>query len=186
MYYRLTCPCGVAHSVSTSQAGQEIHCSCGNSLQVPTLRGLKELPPSQPVASERPTRKDADQARRPSILLGSLFAIIFLAIPTAIFFGYQRMKLDTSLTQEADQQQAFEELDAAGPLQLSEAWDSYSTIPLGPPTKPPFYYVQRYARTLEWRIAIAGTVALLAALAAAVVLVVHRQSSETRSTAQTH
>lgn len=186
MHYRLTCPCGVSHSVSTSQAGQEFHCTCGNTLQVPTLRGLKELPQIDPVASEGPRRKDVDQARRPSILLGTLFVIIVLAVPTAIFFGYQRMKLDTSLTQEADQQQAFEQLDAAGPLQLSEAWDSYSTIPLGPPAKPPFYYVQRHARTLEWRMAIAGTIALLAAIAAASVLVIHRQSRESGSTSQTH
>lgn len=178
MHYRLSCPCGVSHTVSTSQAGQAIQCTCGNTLPVPTLRGLKELPQVDPAAAAEMPQANAEPVRRPAILLGTLFAIIFLAVPAAIFFTYQRAKLDTSFTQEADEQQAFAQLDDAGPLELSEAWDTYSTIPLGPPVKPPFYEVQRVARALEWRIAISSSVALLAAIAAAAVLVVHRQKHE--------
>lgn len=186
MHYRLTCPCGVSHSVSTSQAGQELHCTCGNTLPIPTLRGLKELPRIEPSTAEAAPASDGPDARQPSIVLGSLFAIIFLAVPMAIFFAYQRTKVDTSFTQEADQEQAFAHLDAAGPQELSEAWDTYSTIPLGPPSKPDFYHVQRVARALEWRAAIACGIALLAAIAAAAVAVVRRQSRENRQPLQTH
>ncbi|MGN6544757.1 MAG: hypothetical protein ACTHK7_06895 [Aureliella sp.] len=179
MYYRLTCPCGVAHSVSTSQAGQEIHCTCGNSLQVPTLRGLKELPPVDPATAPEVRYREAGHSRRPWILLGTMFVLIFLSVPTAIFFGWQRMKLDTSLTQESDEQQAFAQLDAAGPLVLSELWESYETLSLGPPNKPLFYHIQQKARALNFRIAMACGIALLAAVVAAAVLVMQRERRST-------
>lgn len=179
MNYRLNCPCGVVHSVSTSQAGQEIHCTCGNSLQVPTLRGLKELPPIDAPGAAQVPQRHADDARRPSILLGTMFALIFLSVPTAIFFGWQRMKLDTSLTQESDRQYAFAQLDAAGPLALSELWENYETHSLGSPSKPDFYLIQQRARTLEMGTAIACGVALLAAIVAAAVLVMQRERRAT-------
>jgi len=185
MHYRLTCPCGVSHAVSTSQAGQELHCACGNTLSVPTLRGLKELPPAEPAGAEALSMRAHDQARRPSILLGTLFVIIFLAIPAVIFFAYQRLSLDTSNTRQAEQQLAFKQLDAAGPEQLSEAWEAYSTTPLGPPVKPDFYKVEREARTWNWCIGITCGIALLAAITAAAIIVQNRQARDRRLTAQT-
>ena len=52
MKYLLPCPaCNSQLPVETGQAGQTIRCSCGKSLEVPSIRGLRAL---EQVADERP------------------------------------------------------------------------------------------------------------------------------------
>ena len=41
--YLLPCSCGKSIPIDTSQAGQEVRCSCGQSQEVPTLRGIRQL-----------------------------------------------------------------------------------------------------------------------------------------------
>jgi hypothetical protein len=41
--YLLPCRCGQSVAVSTSMAGESVRCACGAELQVPTLRGLRQL-----------------------------------------------------------------------------------------------------------------------------------------------
>ncbi len=41
--YLLPCECGQKLAVSTTQAGERLHCTCGRQLEVPTLRGLQAL-----------------------------------------------------------------------------------------------------------------------------------------------
>src|SRR5690349_9805056 len=44
MKYLVPCPkCGIKTMVESGQAGQMLHCSCGASLEVPSIRGLREL-----------------------------------------------------------------------------------------------------------------------------------------------
>ena len=43
-HYLITCRCDAVHRVTTRQAGQTIACPCGAQLDVPTLRGLRQLP----------------------------------------------------------------------------------------------------------------------------------------------
>lgn len=42
--YEITCRCGRKMVVEARQAGEQIACSCGSSMDVPTLRGLASLP----------------------------------------------------------------------------------------------------------------------------------------------
>src|SRR5262245_46674634 len=42
--YTVTCECGRKWQVETRQAGEQIQCSCGGQVNVPTMRGLLELP----------------------------------------------------------------------------------------------------------------------------------------------
>lgn len=44
--YLLPCSCGLSTPVEIAQAGHSVRCSCGASLEVPTLRGIKNLPPA--------------------------------------------------------------------------------------------------------------------------------------------
>ena len=166
MHYRLACRCGATHVVTTSQAGQELLCRCGNPLPIPTLRELRELPRAEPMAVTIERDIDRPDSRRPSVLMGLMFAVIVLAVPTAIFFTYQRWIMDTSYTEESDRQQAFAILDAATPTELSAAWNDFATQGLGLPTKPGFYHAQQYTRSLEWKAGIAWGVALLATIVA--------------------
>src|SRR5678815_2344165 len=42
-HYLLPCACGQQISVSAAQAGESLRCSCGAMVEVPTMRGLREL-----------------------------------------------------------------------------------------------------------------------------------------------
>lgn len=123
---------------------------------------------------------DRTESSKPSVLIGILFVIIFLAVPCAIFFTYQRLAMDTSYTEQSDREEASAQLDEATPVMLSDAWDKYSTVALGPPTKPGFYYVEQFRRRSEWKIAIASGIALVAATLAAAVAVSRNVAREKR------
>ncbi|MCE9555076.1 MAG: hypothetical protein K8T91_17125 [Planctomycetes bacterium] len=45
--YEITCRCGRKTPVEARQAGEQITCSCGSLIDVPTLRGLASLPQIQ-------------------------------------------------------------------------------------------------------------------------------------------
>ena len=42
--YLLPCSCGNSVPVESHQAGGSVNCTCGQSLNVPSLRDLRELP----------------------------------------------------------------------------------------------------------------------------------------------
>ena len=176
MPYQLNCPCGAKHLVTNSQAGQKLDCTCGKSLDIPTLRGLKDLPVVDQLDSEGKRAIDDPDRRRPSLMIGAMFAIIFLAIPTAVFFAYQRLAMDTSLSEQSDRSAAFTQIDASTPAELSSIWYEFSTVSLGTPSKPTFYYVQSTARRRERNAAIAVAVAVLAGIVAAGISVARRES----------
>ena len=51
--YLLPCTCGRTHRISSRQAGDKLACPCGISLDVPTIRGLKDLELAAPTAPPR-------------------------------------------------------------------------------------------------------------------------------------
>jgi hypothetical protein len=104
-----------------------------------------------------------------------LVALFFMSLATAIFFGYYRLNLDTSLTEESEREAAFKILDDADAMMLSEAWDEYSTTALGPPNKPAFFYVQKKRQELELGLGISAGIALVTGLAAGAVAAGRRQ-----------
>lgn len=50
--YLLPCSCGQKIAVESSQAGQSILCSCGKSMEVPTMKGLRQLEQYVDTANE--------------------------------------------------------------------------------------------------------------------------------------
>jgi hypothetical protein len=50
--YLLPCTCGQQIEVEAKQAGLQVSCRCGKSLEVPTLRGMKQLTPVSPSQAE--------------------------------------------------------------------------------------------------------------------------------------
>jgi hypothetical protein len=93
-------------------------------------------------------------------------------------FGYYRMVLDTSKTEEADRAQGFKEIDTASNIELTQIWYQYSMASLGPPTKPAFYYVAKKARELETKAGIAAAVAFFAAIGVAAISVSRKMARD--------
>ncbi|MDR0611111.1 MAG: hypothetical protein LBG58_13460 [Planctomycetaceae bacterium] len=82
--YLLPCSCGRSLAIETSQAGQTLTCSCGQTQQVPSLLKIKNLP----VAEERKTDNtksskahETGKMRQIFFLLGVIFFL-----PAVLFF----------------------------------------------------------------------------------------------------
>lgn len=50
--YLLECECGKRNPVGPSQAGREVRCACGATLDVPALRAMRRLPVAETSAAE--------------------------------------------------------------------------------------------------------------------------------------
>lgn len=71
--YLLPCSCGKTSPVEVSQAGDSVRCECGQTLQVPALRSLRELEPAG-----QQTAVAHDWGFRQGVLtLGVLIAVSF-------------------------------------------------------------------------------------------------------------
>lgn len=53
--YLLSCECGQSVPVVTSQAGQQVTCSCGKKLTVPSLRAIRQLPTANDSTADLPS-----------------------------------------------------------------------------------------------------------------------------------
>jgi len=84
--YRLPCSCGQSVRVSTSQAGQTVHCTCGAPLEVPTLRGLRSLPPDDP---DNGTNRATAWENRQRLL----FSLTLVSLGSLVLGGYLWMRL---------------------------------------------------------------------------------------------
>ena len=85
--FLLSCECGATTPVSGGQAGDEVFCTgCGQSLAVPTLRELSQLPLAEETRSNRQRNWDASKGL---LLLGGLLVVVswtaaaWLRIPVA-------------------------------------------------------------------------------------------------------
>src|SRR5262245_61524285 len=72
MKYLLVCPsCGTKLPVETGQAGQMQRCACGHNLEVPTVRGMREL---EEVADAQ-SAADGWTTRHGLVFVGSVIAV---------------------------------------------------------------------------------------------------------------
>lgn len=168
MDHLLSCTCGKEHVVSRSQADQEIKCECGNWLRIPTLRGFSELP----VAGASPTSETPSKAvwrgwRGSTMAICS--AIFLIAALASGWFLLQRSLLDTSYTAEMDIENGREVFDQQGPNQLTDIWNDYETFGLGNKVRPNYYLWSQYAHERVMLAKIAGSVAAVFGLGAAVI-----------------
>lgn len=174
MEYLLSCGCGRKIPVSRSQAGQELKCECGESLQIPTLRGFASLPvapaqtlSSNPYASSFPAEEEKGVwgGWRGTIMAISvaMFAITFLPCAYHLIL---RAQINTSFDMD-DEIQAGNEAYEAAPLEnLVAEWSNFERSGLGPKNKPEFYWWKIRARELEIVAGITGTAAALFAFTA--------------------
>lgn len=78
-FYLLPCECGNEVSVTLAQAGQTVSCSCGRSLSVPTMLGIKALELAEPE-SDWPISKSEWGARQRVILVGLVLVLASVAV----------------------------------------------------------------------------------------------------------
>jgi hypothetical protein len=166
--HRFPCACGVEHLVVPSDAGQQIHCSCGKILEVPTLRRLRQLPTSDS------DRGDSSGTRRPwSTRQGLLFnvglVVLVLALFALVFLGRKRSQL--SLERPAFPYQEFVAKEVAqwNVNELWQFWTANREVKLDARPTPDYLIARQVARRLDGLLAVAagfGVVGLVAVCAA--------------------
>ena len=117
MKYLLPCPaCNSRLPVETGQAGQTIRCSCGNSLEVPSIRGLRVL---EQIADERPTA--ASWTKRKGLLfLGAAVSIGALVAAAAVVAFRPNVNDDGAFKIQINEQAIDSEVAALSPVESIE------------------------------------------------------------------
>lgn len=177
----LRCACGRDLIVSNSQAGQEMACTCGKIVAVPTLRGLAALPLA--ATSAESSQLSANSGGGPPSSVGTSGAWQgwrgpAMALATAGFliatfaggwFGLQRFAIDTSFTVESEIVAGAEMIDSYDPNMLSTIWHQFGKMGLGQKDPPDFFLWQVYAEDRVKKAMIsAGVAAVFGGLALAI------------------
>ncbi len=89
--YLLPCSCGREIPVEITKAGQEVQCTCGASVEVPTLQGLRALKRAAPDAAA--PRKSTWGLRQQLLLVGAVITVIAL-VPAGYLYLYRPQMLD--------------------------------------------------------------------------------------------
>ncbi len=178
--YLLPCACGEKIPVTASQAGQSVRCSCGVQLEVPTLRGLRDLVRgdlAQGDSSVRPAHSWNNRHR-------ATFVFVVLAVVAFATGGYLALSLPPAATPATDQEisEAFENGSTG------EVFASYQELKKGIAFVPPGETtIQKYVEkrdSLVWGVRIVlglGVLALVAAAAVALVPLKENGPGKTRS-----
>ncbi len=181
MFHLLTCECGREITVTRKQAGQQLACVCGLTLQVPTLRGFSELPVAPAAATETAqARLPAEQAssawsgwRGPAIAAASVVFLV-AGFATARFL-YHRFAVDPSYTAAEEIVAGNEFFDKSHPEELSYVWNDYQKLRLGPKDRPLFYQIQKFAEEREFSAMISGAICLSGGLVAGAIWLTARR-----------
>jgi hypothetical protein len=90
--YYLPCECGAQTVVSPAQAGQSVHCRCGITLQVPTMRGLRELEAASDSAAAIPRPETQWDDRHRVAFLLVLGAVTCLLVAAYLWFSMPQIQ----------------------------------------------------------------------------------------------
>lgn len=197
MEYLLTCQCGKQHVVSKAQAGESISCSCGKQLEVPTLRGLNQLPVHAPAGLETgegdssapgtsqpplPNRGGHRSTaawqgwRGPTMAI--LTAVMVISAIFAAFYFWQRFMIDTSYTIENLIEEDRRVLAQADPIDLDQAWNDFAGYNLRQKRPPNFFVWNRYAEHRVYQGTVASVIAAVSGLLAAAVWISARRARD--------
>lgn len=156
--YLLPCSCGKSSSISAAQAGETITCSCGKRLEVPTLRGLRDLERVEPDAA---TLREAGRTWEDRHRVA--FVLVVIAVAALGTAGYLAARLPakpvfiSADNAEEAQREAEEKLRNSSGKQVL---DLYEELKRGLSAGPPIESTEETRQLMLWCMGIAGGVAL--------------------------
>ena len=149
--YLLPCDCGNSVPIGVSQAGQQVTCTCGRKLDVPSLRAIRQLPPAVDKAGD----KKLSQAATWNPIKGTLFAVGTLLIIGGMSVGaysfYVYSELAPLRPSTAAYDESIEAIDAMTAAELFEAWNAIKVHGLEEGGVSPFVIARTIAQEkLRW------------------------------------
>jgi hypothetical protein len=177
--YLLPCSCGQKHRVVTAQAGGNVSCTCGKSLPVPTLRGLRDLEIAPPAQATK-TRPGWNRTQGYTFVLGLLIAAVGIYLIAYYSWRYAQLTVQGSayLVDRTDDvvQGLSEEVSSMTPAALFDEWAKTKEEGLGEQHKPIWVTAKETIARYLFRIQ-AGAITLAAGLLLAITaLFLGRQS----------
>jgi len=173
-HYLLPCTCGESVRVSRAQAGQDVACSCGKALKVPTLRGLRDLEPAASDAASQATRvwTPIHGVLFASGLLAAVLGLLVALYSAWMFSGVQVYTVDQS---DALLEHDAVHIDSYTPEQLLDDWKMMVAQGLGPKMTMPWEQARQASDYYRWQAIVAGAIAAVGAVTAVTVLFVGRK-----------
>jgi hypothetical protein len=122
--YLLPCECGKKLPVEAPQAGQTVHCSCGESLEVPTIRGLAKLGQAKDTA---PAATGPRWGQREGLLLlGAVIAVLALTAAGGLHLRKHQVADDFVIPEitftDEDAERIRQAIDKLSPAQTWREW----------------------------------------------------------------
>jgi hypothetical protein len=162
MKYLLPCSCGKSVAVEVSLAGQTVRCACGNVLEVPAMRLIRQLPMADAATSNRPPR-DLSWSLPQGLLFAVGLALMVGGLATAAYFQLGRARLDTDEKPWDNIAQAHRTIDQMNIDQTWELWKIVRTERIGPYV-PPAFVMYRYVSAYWLKNVISGMVVAVVGL----------------------
>jgi hypothetical protein len=161
--YLLPCECGKSVAVERPQAGTQVTCVCGRSLEVPTIRGFAKLERAEVRTESLPPIWGLKQ--------GLIFLGLVIAVPAFVYGAYLYPKMHTLSDEVVKHSAAY--FDRLTPLDSYLVWKQYSE---GMPKNPSIQTqaVHRGIQALQTHIKVSVIVGILGLLIAASALFVKK------------
>lgn len=166
MKYRLPCErCGEKLVIDVSQAGRQLVCRCGATVEIPSLRAIRALEAASDLP-DRPRRASWNRGR--GIVFAAGLVVAVLGLLTAASAGtswYTARAPSLPLPQEIEA--SLTDVDELNAPQAWEMWKGLRDQGLGPYYEPP-HSLFKGAVQRVFAIFVVGLVALAAGITAAV------------------
>jgi uncharacterized membrane protein YedE/YeeE len=142
MKYLLPCDhCGEKSVIDASQAGRQIICPCGASLEVPSFRAVRKL--EQYSEQQTAPRRAWNPVRGTMFALGVILVLLGLLAAAAGGIGWSR--IDTATPPEEDLDELLASLDGMGPSAAWDIWQGMRDRGLGPYRPPAHVEARQWA-----------------------------------------
>ena len=165
MKYLLPCQqCSEKLVVDVSQAGRQLTCRCGATLEVPSLRAIRALETVAETAAQ-PPKRSWNPTRGVVFALGLVVALVGLCVAGVAGFGWVNAKIPPPPT--VDLEAILAEVDAFVPAAAWDDWVDLRNNGLGAYVPPARFLAERSLQRV-FRIMVGGFVVLAAGLAMAV------------------
>jgi|CXWL01.1.fsa_nt_gi hypothetical protein len=171
--YLLPCECGKGIAIDASQAGQQLACECGKLLEVPTLRGVRELQPAPEAASSRRPAAEWDSSRG-MIFAGSLILVIIGAAMT--YLGFAGLRTTPNITRELETETFDQRIDDMPLEEVYETWKEIREHGLGERGQDIYVNIRSF-RAGRQRLLVIGIVLCVGGLFAAIGATLGRRKS---------
>lgn len=152
--YLLPCECGATTPIEVNQAGSSVVCSCGKTLEVPSLRAVRQLTP----CGDSMDKRESTWNPAAGMIFVSGVAIALVGASVAFFMHMNSLQAVNFVPPPESEVAAWvAEVDTASPEELFEMWNYSRHMGLGERSMSPFVH----ARIVSQRFATNRNVALV-------------------------